>query len=185
MFTIECEIIKWCVDFQCFTQCCCSSVSDAVICWFVTDATTWMTNECKKGSRVLTSQIEVNECWVCLQYFTKCCCSSVSDVVICSFNEEWKKKNHETVCERSSTCLSLHSPGQYKRALCLTSRLHSKVLSLHLRYQFLLIYGVWKEWCVDDSHLQSLLCLRSIQRATSVEFDFNASLNDFTPASSK
>ena len=91
VFTIECEIIKWCVDFQCFTQCCCSSVSDAVICWFVTDATTWMTNECKKGSRVLTSQIEVNECWVCLQHFTKCCCSSVSDVVICSFNEEWKK----------------------------------------------------------------------------------------------
>ena len=84
MVTCQFEFSKCCVWFQCFTQWCCSCVSNLVTCWYERKRE-WV--DCRWRSFesffVITTQIECSECCVWFQCFTQWCRTCVSNQVHC------------------------------------------------------------------------------------------------------
>ena len=85
VFTSQIEFSECCVWFQCFTQWCCSYVSNSVVCYCKRKEIVicwWMSFVCLLSS-VFTKQIEFCECCVWFQCFIKWCCSSFPNLVAC------------------------------------------------------------------------------------------------------
>ena len=84
IFTIQVEVQKCCVWFQCFTQWCCSGVSNHVPCCCEENRKKvncwWMSFVCLL-SFAFTFQFEYRECCVWFQWFTQWRCSFVSNLI--------------------------------------------------------------------------------------------------------
>ena len=123
LFTVQIEFCECCVWLQCFTQRCCSQVSEnvvcnvmimkRVICW-------WMSFVC---SFVLTTQIEFGECCIWFQRFTQVKCSIVINVIICHFVPLKSTVQSKLLLFVSPSCVHFQDWGWL--VLCWSSMLHS------------------------------------------------------------
>ena len=110
---------------------------------------------CVSSFFVFTPQIEFSECCVWFQWFTQWCCTCVSNLVPCWWEE--KRKNEllmDVFCVSSFFCLNY--PDWVSWVLYLISMIHSMMLFLCLQYRCLLTRReIGKEWIVDGC----LLCV--------------------------
>ena len=141
----------------------------------------WMSFVCLL-SFVFTVQTEFSECCVWFQHFAQWCCSCVSNLVVCWCDDKWKTVN----CWWMSfvSFFRIHISDIVYWVLCLISTPHTMMLLLCLQSHCLLML-----WETESDLLMDVFCafflVFSPYRSSSVSvvFDFNASLNDFTPAS--
>ena len=93
IFTTQIELSECCVWFQCITQWRCSHVSNVVCCWFDGNGKKCFADGYNLAfvSFTQTRQIEFCKCCVWSQCITQWCCSCVSNVVACWFDESRKE----------------------------------------------------------------------------------------------
>ena len=117
-------------------------------------------------SFVLTAQIEFSECCVWFQWFTKWCCSCVSNIVVCWCEEKWKKWIVDG-CLFVSSFFCLHNSNWVEWVLCLISMIHSMMLFLCLQYCWLLRQREMKR---VNCRWMTFVCLLTFIFTTKIEF---------------
>ena len=91
-FTFHIEFSECCVWFQCFTQWCCSYVSNVIAClWEEKGKSVLLMYGLMCLSFIITLQIEFSECRVWFQCLTQWCCSRVSNPVVCLCEKKGKE----------------------------------------------------------------------------------------------
>ena len=161
ILTIQKEWPKCCVCFQCFSKWCCPCFSDLVPCRF--DEKNGKKNELLMDAIciayiMLTTQTEFSECCVWFQCITQWCCTCVSNLVPCWFDENEKE---------------LITDGFHLCAVSFSLQLRSSTMSVVFDFNASLndfapvspilfpvdLTRTEKEWIVDGFHDACFFCV--------------------------
>ena len=178
-FTTQIDSRECCVWFQCFTQWCCTCVSNPV---------RYLYRE-KWKSELLMDVFCVS--LFCLHHsnwivWVLCLISMTHSMIflqLLQFSSLLKKKESELLMCVFCVYFCLHISDRVQWLLCLISMLHSMMLLPYIQFCSLLKKENVRVFCWLLP-FACLVCSQLISTFMSVAFDFKDSLNDVTPVSS-